>query len=451
LGKWFDLSAYPATTGFAIYFRDVTERKRNERALSQFAAIVDSSDDAILSVDLSGSVLTWNSAAERIFGYSAEEMIGSPISLLASPDRPQEQLWILEKIKRGESLQHFETIRVRKDGKPIHVSLTVSAIRDSTGAIVATSRVEQDITQVKAIEDQLRHTAKLESLGVLAGGIAHDFNNLLVGILGNVCLVSDLLPPSSPLRAPLDDVIKAGERAADLTQQMLAYSGRGQFNIQAVDLSALTREIQSLAQSSIPRTVQMELDLARGLPAVTADVAQMRQLIMNIVINAGKAIGDSPGRVTITTGVQEVDEHYIGAEKVSPGRYVFLEVQDNGCGMDEATMARIFDPFFTTKFTGRGLGLSAALGIVRGHKGYIHVGSSPGRGTTIRVLLPAAEERAQPVEVREVPQELARSGLILVVDDEEIVRRTAALALEFRGFSILDRSAADTVPTSDRG
>jgi CheY-like chemotaxis protein len=242
------------------------------------------------------------------------------------------------------------------------------------------------------------------------------------------------------VRPLLEDVVGAGERAADLTRQMLAYSGKGKFNIQAVNLSKLARDVMSLVQSSIPKTVEMTLDLAQGLPPVTADVAQMQQLVMNMVINAAEAIGDSPGAVKITTGVQEVDAQHTGGGQTSPGKYVFLEVQDNGCGMDEATIAKIFDPFFTTKFTGRGLGLSAALGIARGHKGYIHVESSPGRGTTVGVLLPAARETAQPTEASEVTQELARSGLILVVDDEEIVRRTAAQALEFRGYRVLEAS-----------
>jgi PAS domain S-box-containing protein len=219
VGKWFDFSAYPATDGLAIYFRDITERKRNEQVLAQFASIVESSDDAIISADLSGSVLTWNSAAERMFGYSAQEIVGRSINLLSPPDRPQEQLWISEKVRRGESLQHFETIRIRKDGEPIHISLTVSPIRDTSGALVATSRVERDITEVKALEDQLRHSAKLESLGVLAGGIAHDFNNLLTGILGNASLASEMLLAGSPARTRIDDVIRAGERAADLVRR----------------------------------------------------------------------------------------------------------------------------------------------------------------------------------------------------------------------------------------
>ena len=238
----------------------------------------------------------------------------------------------------------------------------------------------------------------------------------------------------------LNDVVSASQRAAHLTRQLLAYSGRGKFVIQAVDLSVLTRDIQGLIQTSIPRTVVLKLDLPEGLPSVMADVAQVQQLIMNLVINAAEAVGDAPGTVAITTGVQEIDDQYISANPIAPGRYVFLEVRDTGSGMDEETIGKIFDPFFTTKFAGRGLGLAAALGIVRGHKGSISVESNPGRGSIFKVLFPAAEEMVEPSGEREVSPEFSGSGVILVVDDEEGVRKTAAAVLKSRGYSILEAS-----------
>jgi nitrogen-specific signal transduction histidine kinase/CheY-like chemotaxis protein len=309
--------------------------------------------------------------------------------------------------------------------------------------VVAISTTARDITEIKVLEEQLRQSAKLESLGVLAGGIAHDFNNLLVGILGNASLASDILPPTSPARPMLDGVIKASERAAMLTRQLLAYSGKGKFIIQPVDISDLVREMTTLVQASVPRAVALRLRLAPGLPPVVADAAQLQQLIMNLVINGAEAIGDNPGSVIVTTGEQQIVDGEtsgttVGAESVTPGRYVFFEVEDNGVGMDEATIARIFDPFFTTKFTGRGLGLSAALGIVRGHKGFIQVASSPGRGSTFKVLFPAAQEKIAPGPVREVNDDLTGSGVILLVDDEELVRRTAATTLTHRGYTILE-------------
>ena len=371
---------------------DATERKRNEEARLQLAAIVDSSEDAILSVDLNGVILTWNAAAERIFGYTPAEAIGQSITLIVPPGFEDEEAEIMGRLQRGEPLHHFETLRVAKGGRQIWVSLTISPIRNTSGATVAASGVVRDITENKALEENLRQTAKLESLGVLAGGIAHDFNNLLVGILGNASMVKDNLPPRSPAHPMLDDVISAGQRASILIQQLLAYSGKGKFVIRPLDLSSLVREMVSLIQTSIPGTVRLQLNLATGLPPVTADVAQMQQLVMNLAINAAEAIVDKPGVVTITTDVQDIDER--SSNGIAPGKYVSLEVRDTGTGMDEATRAKIFDPFFTTKFTGRGLGLSATLGIVRGHKGSIRVDSQPGQGSTFRILLPAGRGKA---------------------------------------------------------
>jgi len=247
---------------------DATERKRNEQARLQLAAIVDSSDDAIISADLKGVILTWNAAAERMFGYSAQEVHGRSISLLVPPDRAAEDAELQGRLKRGEHIQTFETVRVHKSDKRIWVSLTLSPIRDDSGAVIAVSEIVRDITERKALEEQLRQSAKLESLGVLAGGIAHDFNNLLVGVLGNASLVKDTLPPLSPAKPMLDDILRASQRAANLTQQLLAYSGKGSFIIQPLDLSELARDMVSLIQTSIPKTVRLQLNLATDLPAV---------------------------------------------------------------------------------------------------------------------------------------------------------------------------------------
>jgi PAS domain S-box-containing protein len=421
---------------------DATERKRNELARLQLAAIVDSSNDAVISADMNGIVLTWNAAAERMYGYSAAEIKGSEITRLFAAGCAAKKAEVLRTLTGGEHVQHFEAHCIHKSGRPILVSLTISPIRDSTGATSIASLIVRDITEHKALEEQLRQTAKLESLGVLAGGIAHDFNNLLVGILGNASLVRDAMPAASAMRPMLDDVIKASQRAASLTHQLLAYSGKGKFVIQPVDLSELARDMVSLIQSSIPRSVRLQLDLAANLPAVTADATQMQQLIMNLVINGAEAIGERPGAVTVTTSVQQLDERAVSdmrsSGEIEPGTYVSLEVQDNGAGMDEATIERIFDPFFTTKFTGRGLGLSATLGIVRGHKGSIRVESRPGEGSRFTVLLPAAREQARTASVPEdTQQDYTGSGAVLVVDDEELVRRAAAAALEHCGYTVI--------------
>jgi len=292
-------------------------------------------------------------------------------------------------------------------------------------------------------EERLRETQKLESLGVLAGGIAHDFNNLLTGVLGNASLALDEAAPGSALASRLEDVVKATERAAHLTKQLLAYAGKGRFLVQDIDLSHQVREITALVQASIPRTVQVRLELADGLPCIEADAAQIQQVIMNLVINGAEAIPENhTGTVLVATGVQDIDAAYIRTTlrdtEIAEGQYVTLEVHDTGVGISPNAVCRIFDPFFTTKFMGRGLGLSAVKGIVRGHKGAIKVYSAPGQGTTFKLLFPASRQQGAKTASRTVEQNLlAGSGTVLVIDDEEIVRRTAQATLERFGYKVL--------------
>jgi signal transduction histidine kinase len=233
----------------------------------------------------------------------------------------------------------------------------------------------------------------MESIGVLAAGVAHDFNNLLVSVIGNASLAQEFLPADNPAAGLLDGIIKAGEQAAHLTRQMLAYSGKGKFLVEAVNLSDFIAETGALMQPSIPREIALRLDLQADLPSIQADRGQMRQMFTNLVLNAAEATGGSGGEIAVGTGVQDVNPPYTkrhpDAAELPPGRYVRLDVRDVGCGMNDATKARIFDPFFSTKFTGRGLGLAAVAGIVRGHKGAILVTSAPGEGACFTVLFPA--------------------------------------------------------------
>lgn len=438
-GEWLQVSAHPTAEGLSAYVVDITQRKKDEVNLARHASIVESSGDAIISKSLDGTVLTWNTAAERIYGYGAAEIIGDSIEKTVPADRIEEERNILAQLQKGERVEHYETVRLRRDGVPIDVSLTVSPIRDQAGQVIGASHIARDITEQKNFERQLQQMQKLESLGVLAGGVAHDFNNLLVGIVGNASLVLDDVPPQN--RKPLEDVIASGERAADLTRQLLAYAGKGSVHSRLLDLSGLVREISALVRTSIPRSVQLQLDLGRELPPVMADSGQIQQIVMNLVINAAEAIGpDKTGSVIVTTGVVEADEKYFSTsfaiDDLGAGRYVMLEVQDTGCGMDEATVARIFDPFFTTKFLGRGLGLSAVVGIARSHGGAIKVYSVPDRGTTFRVLLPAAQGSAEQNVRTPSTESLLGTGLILLVDDEETVRKVARSSLERHGYTV---------------
>jgi PAS domain S-box-containing protein len=340
-----------------------------------------------------------------------------------------------------------ELRRAMEDGVPVHfedyyapfdIWLEVDAYPAKDGLAV----FGRDVTERKRINGRLQQTQKLESLGVLAGGIAHDFNNLLTGIMGNASIALDDLPSGIPVRSNLEAVVNASERAAALTRQLLAYAGKGRFVVERLNLSDLVREITSLLQTSIPKTVQLRLETQGGLPCIEGDAAQIQQLIMNLVINAAEAIEEGKTEtVRITTRLEQVNQAYIdqmvAPNGISSGRYVTLEVRDAGCGMDAATLSRIFDPFFTTKFTGRGLGLAAVMGIVRGHRGALHVDSAPGRGSSFKVLFPASEGPPARRERSTTGKSLAGQGTILVIDDEDAVRQTAKSALESYGYNVV--------------
>jgi signal transduction histidine kinase/ActR/RegA family two-component response regulator len=322
--------------------------------------------------------------------------------------------------------------------RPVRLQTLVTAIGSAIRHRSRQYELRDRLEDQQRTEERLRQTQKLESLGILAGGIAHDFNNLLTGVIGNINLALDLEPPMSPQRRYLDDALHASDRAADLTRQLLAYSGKGRFSIQLLDLSAVVREISALIQSSIPKNVQVMLKLADGPTYVTADAAQLQQIVMNLIINGAEAIGrETDGLVVVETGLAEVDEDYLrttlAADGAHPGEYVYLEVRDTGCGIDEATLSKIFDPFFTTKFMGRGLGLAAVLGIVRGHEGALKVESTPGRGASFRVLFPATHTAAHSGS----HSKDSSRQTILVVDDEEIVRKIAKHTLQNCGYRVL--------------
>lgn len=294
----------------------------------------------------------------------------------------------------------------------------------------------------RKLETQMLEFQKLESLGVLAGGIAHDFNNLLMAILGNADLALSLLSPESRARPNVEEILRASQRAADLCRQMLAYSGKGRFVVDRYDLSEIVQEMAQMLEVSVSKKASLRYSFAAELPAVQADATELRQVIMNLITNASESLGDKSGVISVSTSVMECDRAYLSEshldDKLPEGRYVYLKVSDTGCGMDEETQRRIFDPFFTTKFIGRGLGLAAVLGIVRGHQGAIKVHSKPGQGTSFKILLPALAWE---------PKELApsipgsaptpRGGTILLVDDDPAVLNVGAQMLDGLGFKVL--------------
>jgi CheY-like chemotaxis protein len=282
------------------------------------------------------------------------------------------------------------------------------------------------------LEAQVQHAQKLESLGVLAGGIAHDFNNLLTGILGNVSRATMKVAPGSELAVSLGRVERAAERAAELTNQMLAYAGKGTFDIGSVAVNSVVRELLPLLQSSVTKKAKLEFELDPALPDIEGDRSQIEQVMMNLITNASDALDEGEGIIRLRTGVTR---DVRGAERDTP--FVTLEVSDTGKGMDDETRARMFDPFFTTKFTGRGLGLAAVQGIVRGHRGSIRVETRPGEGTKFTVLFPADPRSRIAPEGGAPRADVRGTGTVLVVDDEEIVREVIRSALEDAGYQVL--------------
>ncbi|MES2572677.1 MAG: response regulator, partial [Verrucomicrobiota bacterium] len=312
----------------------------------------------------------------------------------------------------------------------------------------------------KAFTEKMQQIQKLESLGVLAGGIAHDFNNLLTVIMGNNEMAGDLIAPGHPAHPFLRELEKATLRAAGLTNQMLAYSGKGAFTLTPVDLNALTREMATLLHASISKKAVLKFEFEEALPAIEGDPSQLSQVILNLITNASEAIEPGTGTITLRTGLMSVDEPFLSntalPDPLPTGRYLFLEVSDTGTGMNEETRARIFEPFFTTKFTGRGLGLSATLGIIRGHKGSIRVWSEPGKGTRFTLIFPPCGEREKgdktgPVSAR--PPEA--NATVLVVDDEDLVRGVVRRLLQQEGFNTLEacngQEAIETVAREGAG
>jgi PAS domain S-box-containing protein len=330
----------------------------------------------------------WSGNLERIHGQEPGVFTGTFEGFLDGV-HPDDRQRVLDAVKNavasGETYE-VEYRSLRSDGTPMWLEGRGRVSHDDAGEPAWMSGICMDTTERHKLQDQLRQTQRLESLGVLAAGVAHDFNNLLTGILGNASLAEAILRPDDPARPLLRDVVAASQRAAELTHQLLAYAGKGRVCREHLDLCDLARDLMPLLRPSIPAGVELLLDLAPT--PVKADAGQINQLVMNLIINAAEAINNT-GTVVMTTRIEEVAgtvEH-----RLAPGNYARLRVSDTGCGMDEDTLGRIFEPFFSTKFSGRGLGLAAALGIVHSHHGSITVKSAPGKGTTFTVWLPASD------------------------------------------------------------
>jgi PAS domain S-box-containing protein len=431
-----------------------SQRKRAEDALREseerFRVTFEEAPVGMVIGVGDGVIAKANRALCSISGYCQEELLGRHVRDLAYPEDRALSDPLVKRLLAGEIPSFtLEKRYLRKDGHFFWAQATTALAYGPDGKAAFALGVVEDITNRKRAEQEklelerrLLHAQKLESIGILAGGIAHDFNNILAGIMGYADLVKRQLPASETAQEDLDVIKKAVQRAADLTRQMLAYSGKGKFIVEPVSLSRIVEDNKKMLAMSVSKKAVVRYDLASDLPTTLADASQIHQVILNLVINASDALGEQNGVIAITTDTIQCDRASLAALAVGndlrEGLYVRLEVSDTGCGMDQETAGKIFDPFFTTKCTGRGLGLAAVHGIVRGHKGAIRVLSEPGKGTTFQVLFPVSDTTAPLAIAKSIPAKPWHgTGTVLVVDDEEMVRTLASRMVEHAGFAVL--------------
>jgi two-component system cell cycle sensor histidine kinase/response regulator CckA len=435
---------------------DITRRKKIEErkrmADQKMALHVEQTPLGVIEWDTSFRVTAWNPAAEGIFGYTREEAFGRHASIIV-PEGVREHVdhtWraLLSRDGGGRSCNE----NVTRDGSTIVCEWYNTPLVDSADRVIGVASLVQDITdRVRSenarqqAEARLQHAQKLESLGVLAGGIAHDFNNILTGILGYADLALHDLAADSVAHGNVQEVVNSARHAASLSHQMLAYSGKGKFVIEPIALGDLIRDMASLLEVSVSKKSLLRYSLDDDIPLFDGDVSQVRQIVMNLVVNASEALGERSGVISVTTSAMECDRTFFKEsyfhEDQPEGLYVCLDVADTGCGMDKDTLSKVFDPFFTTKFAGRGLGMAAVLGIVRGHGGAIRVYSESGKGSRFRVLFPVSSRAtlAGPANEELPPRvtEWRGSGTILVADDEPTVCSLASRMLRRFGFEVL--------------
>jgi PAS domain S-box-containing protein len=473
-----------------LAFQDITERKKAEAAKIALAAIVESSDDAIISIDLDGIITSWNRGAERIFGYEEKEIIGNPVSLLIPPDRYDEEWVILDRIHRGEPIEHYETIRRRKDGTLLDISLSVSPIRDAEGKIIGASKIARNITHRKQIETELLKTKdalaksneelekrvkdrtldlelansalrqetedhkklqkqlwqaqKMESIGTLAGGVAHDFNNILNIIKGYAGFIRQSLSDDEKIAESVDVIEETVERGAYVVHELLTLARKTEAHLALTNPNVLLLELSKLLKQTFPKTIDIALELEAKLPSLSVDLNQINQVLLNLCVNARDAMSGG-GRLTLKTLLVEGArvQDFAGTAE----RYVCMEIKDTGAGMDAAVRNRIFEPFFTTKSVGEGTGLGLAMvyGIVKNHNGFIDVESELGHGTTFRLYFPVSNSVENPT-LDEMPEKKLPAQptptatghkTILIAEDEEKMVYLLRKALSRNHFDVL--------------
>ena len=409
---------------------------------SRLASIIDSSEDAIIGKDLDGIITSWNKGAEHIYGYTPEEVVGKHISLLAPSDRPDEIPEILRKIAQGEGTEHYESVRVTKQGRRLDVSITVSPLRDAKGDIIGASAIARDITAQKRAEGQLHQSQKMEAIGRLAGGVAHDFNNILGIISACSEFLRDRIAPASEPMHYIENIKKATERGSSLTRQLLTFSRSSAIRPLVLDLNERLKDVSKLLRPLMGDDVEILIVSKAPAAVVEADPGQLDQIVINLAVNARDAMPRG-GKFILETRDERFDEAFAGQhQNMAPGKYVLLAVSDTGSGMDEATVSRIFEPFFTTKELGKGtgLGLATVYGIVKQSAGHILVYSELGHGTTFKIYLPAADHKIG-LESRRETETVSpkRHGTtILLVEDDEIMRGLTRQLLQEHGYTVVE-------------
>jgi PAS domain S-box-containing protein len=381
-----------------VSLRDIGERKRMDEARTRLVAIVESSEDAIIGKDTQGVVTSWNAGAEKIFGYSAAEMIGQAIKILLPGDRAHEEDEILNRIRQGETVEHFETVRQRKGGELIHVSLSISPIRDANGRIVGASKIARNITETKKLEHQLHQSQKMDAIGQLTGGIAHDFNNLLGIILGNLDLLEYFAARNETALDQVQTCQRAATRGADLTRRLLAFARMEGLKPESTPLNTAIQNVIGLATRALGPEIKITTRLDDSLPRVFVDATGLESALLNLLVNARDAMPRG-GSIAVSTRLNHLEDTYAPVKmgELKPGWYACASISDTGEGMSKETLERVFEPFFTTKARGKGTGLGLAMvyGFVKQSGGAVRIYSEPGKGTTVTLYLPLVEGRLE--------------------------------------------------------
>ena len=433
-----------------VTYRDTTQRWQMDEARNRLASIVEFSQDAIIGKDAHGIITSWNRAADRVFGYTAEEMVGRSIRNLLPADRQYEEDEIEKRLSRGETVEHFETTRRTKSGKLIHVSLMISPIRDGSGTIVGASKIARDITEKRMMEQQLHQSQKLEAVGQLTGGIAHDFNNLLGIVLGNLDLAERMLEDQPQVRKRVKSAQEAAMRGADLTRRLLTFASREELRAKATDLGQCVRNVLELAGHALGRQIRVSTQSEGELPAILVDENQLESAILNLLVNARDAMPNG-GSLSIMTSGRTVDAAHplVQSGELGAGSYARLSISDTGMGMTAETLARAVEPFFTTKERGKGtgLGLPMVYGFVKQSGGALNIYSESGIGTNVTLYLPFAEANAGIQLLKEFePTKDMHGAKVLVVDDEEGLLEIAATYLKEQGYEAIQaRNGKDAI------